>query len=111
MRMSSRDAAALIDNDSLDFVYIDANHSFSSTSEDLDLWFPKLKIGGIFSGHDYFDALADDEFEPILHGSKELDVNELTSYGVKSAVDRFVNINNYEITVTNEEWPTWYFIK
>lgn len=37
-----------------DFIYIDAAHDYDSVKEDLEAWWPKLKSGGIFSGHDYF---------------------------------------------------------
>jgi predicted O-methyltransferase YrrM len=38
---------------SLDFVYIDANHVAEAVTEDLTVWTPKVKSGGIVSGHDY----------------------------------------------------------
>lgn len=37
-----------------DFIYIDAAHDYDSMVEDINAWWPKLKEGGIFSGHDYF---------------------------------------------------------
>ena len=37
-----------------DFIYIDAAHDYQSVKEDVEAWWPKLKEGGIFSGHDYF---------------------------------------------------------
>ncbi len=37
----------------IDFVYIDANHSYEKVWEDLVNWFPKIRIGGIIGGHDY----------------------------------------------------------
>jgi len=40
-------------NESLDFVYIDANHADPYVSEDIRIWFPKLRKGGIMAGHDY----------------------------------------------------------
>lgn len=38
---------------SLDFVYIDANHSFLQVAQDIDGWRKKVRKGGIVSGHDY----------------------------------------------------------
>ena len=52
MRMTSDEAANHFTNRSLDFVYIDGDHSYQSVLNDLKLWWPKLKIGGILSGHD-----------------------------------------------------------
>ncbi|MBT5491708.1 class I SAM-dependent methyltransferase, partial [bacterium] len=37
----------------LDFIYIDANHTYESAKEDIQLWYPKIKVGGMISGHDY----------------------------------------------------------
>jgi predicted O-methyltransferase YrrM len=53
MRMTSLEAAALVEDGSLDFVYIDGNHERPAIDEDLAHWWPKLKPGGIFAGHDY----------------------------------------------------------
>lgn len=36
-----------------DFIFIDADHSYESVVKDLNAWYPKIKKGGIFSGHDY----------------------------------------------------------
>ena len=38
---------------SLDAVYIDAEHDEDSVREDIKTWRPKIKPGGILSGHDY----------------------------------------------------------
>lgn len=37
----------------LDFVYIDANHEYISVKEDIELWYPLVKKGGILGGHDF----------------------------------------------------------
>ncbi len=37
----------------LDFIYIDAGHSYDEVYNDLLAWWPKVKSGGIFGGHDY----------------------------------------------------------
>jgi len=39
--------------DGCDFIYIDANHSYEFVKKDLKLFYPKVKKGGIFCGHDY----------------------------------------------------------
>jgi len=38
---------------SLDFVYIDGNHTLQNVINDLVTWSKKVKPGGIISGHDY----------------------------------------------------------
>jgi hypothetical protein len=49
----SMEAVKRFDNESLDFVYIDANHRFPYVAEDLFYWSEKVRPGGIVSGHDY----------------------------------------------------------
>ena len=49
-------AVDLFQNESLDFIYIDARHDYKAVWDDLEAWFPKLRKGGLFSGHDYVDA-------------------------------------------------------
>lgn len=46
-------AASMFGDLSLDFVYVDANHSFYGVMADLVAWYPKVKIGGYIGGHDY----------------------------------------------------------
>ena len=40
-------------DESIDFIYIDANHSYESVKKDLELYLPKLKQNGWIGGHDY----------------------------------------------------------
>lgn len=51
MREFSWDIADKIPDD-LSFVYIDANHSYDYVLKDLRLYYPKVKMGGYFGGHD-----------------------------------------------------------
>jgi hypothetical protein len=53
IRKFSVDAAGDLEDGSLDFVYIDANHFQPYVSQDLEAWEPKVRSGGIVSGHDY----------------------------------------------------------
>jgi predicted O-methyltransferase YrrM len=53
MVMDSVKAASQFDDNSLDFVFIDANHSYDGVSADLKAWIPKIKKDGFIAGHDY----------------------------------------------------------
>ena len=53
IRKFSVEAAADFENGSLDFVYIDANHALPFVIADLHAWSPKVRAGGIISGHDF----------------------------------------------------------
>jgi len=41
------------DDNSIDFIYIDADHTYESVKRDIELYLPKVKDGGIIGGHDY----------------------------------------------------------
>ena len=53
IRMDSLHASLKFPDNSLDFVYIDANHTYDSCMMDIILWTQKVRKGGIISGHDY----------------------------------------------------------
>ena len=53
IQASSIEYADTVENNSIDFVYIDAEHDYDSVKQDLSVWFPKVKIGGFLAGHDY----------------------------------------------------------
>ena len=53
LRMPSVVAATLFANSSLDFVFIDADHTREAVQADIAAWRPKIKAGGILAGHDW----------------------------------------------------------
>lgn len=73
MNMPSATAAQFIADESLDLVFIDARHTYDSVFDDISLWLPKVRNGGILGGHDYqpgyFDGLvrAVDEKFPLVN--------------------------------------------
>jgi hypothetical protein len=115
IRKKSLLAANDFDNESLDFVYIDANHKYSFVKADIEAWFSKVRTGGIVSGHDYFnewndivdfDANGIDKYIFNAEGVK------LGVFGVNPAVNEFCAQNNYTLQTTRYEWfGSWYFIK
>jgi hypothetical protein len=89
-------SADLFEDESLDFVFIDAGHSYGEVKRDIEAWFPKVRKGGIVSGHDYV-AYQD--------------------FGVIEAVDEFSAKHGYTIDLTDEDmwqgvnFKSWYFTK
>lgn len=53
VRGYSADVVGKFKDNSLDFVYLDANHSLPYVIQDIHLWGAKVRPGGIISGHDY----------------------------------------------------------
>lgn len=88
---------------SLDFVYLDANHSFLAVRADLEAWYPKLKVGGFLAGHDYLDGYIG--FDRNLQGG--------TLFGVKTAVDDFARGLGQAVGFTLGDGPfrTWFLRK
>lgn len=53
IKLSSREAYKLFSDESIDFLFIDADHSYEGVTEDMKLWYPKVKKGKTMAGHDY----------------------------------------------------------
>jgi len=49
-------ASKQFEDQTLDFIFIDASHDYQSVKLDLESWFPKVKKGGTIAGHDYTTA-------------------------------------------------------
>lgn len=95
IRASSSVAVNYFADSFFDFIYIDANHKYEFIKEDINIWWPKCKSGGIFAGHDYLDG-------SIKSGD----------YGVKTAVREFATFYELHINVTKErDYPTWWIAK
>jgi len=56
LRLPSATAAELFNDQSVDAVYIDANHAYDFVKQDIEEWLPKIRPGGILGGHDYGDT-------------------------------------------------------
>jgi predicted O-methyltransferase YrrM len=52
-KMPSIKYAESLESNSIDFIYIDGNHQYSSVIEDLTMWHEKVKVGGVIAGHDF----------------------------------------------------------
>jgi hypothetical protein len=98
IREPSLSASSLFQNDSLDFVYLDAAHDYKNVTFDIMTWLPKVKPGGILAGHDYLD-LQPTEINPTL-------------FEVKSAVDSFFKDRTVHSTQEDpKDFPSWWVIK
>jgi hypothetical protein len=102
-----------IKDNSLDFIYVDARHDYVAVTEDLTLYWPKLKDGGIMAGHDYLDVAQVKALSPQQDWSVDHLGNKRTDdKAVKSAVNEFAAKYQRPVLVTlQESWPTWYFRK
>jgi SAM-dependent methyltransferase len=53
IRKRSLEAVEDYEDESLDFVFIDASHEYEDVKLDIIKWLPKVKKGGVLAGHDY----------------------------------------------------------
>jgi len=53
IRKYSDNAVGDFEDESLDFIFVDGLHTYDQVKKDLENFYPKLKKGGLFSGHDF----------------------------------------------------------
>lgn len=53
LRGWSHEMAAQVPDESLDLIFFDATHEYQSLLREMESWYPKVKPGGVMSGHDY----------------------------------------------------------
>jgi len=53
LRQTSKEAVKGFKDNSVDVVYIDGNHEYDYVKEDIEIWYPKVKPGGVIGGHDF----------------------------------------------------------
>ena len=96
IRGYSHDVVHNFEDNSLDFVFIDANHGYEYALQDMVIWTEKVRVGGIVSGHDYFN----DEKCPAR-------------CSVKDALDDFVRENEIMpwFVMGRQKYTTWFFVK
>jgi len=82
IKKDSINASKEFEDESLDFVFIDADHSYEGVKKDIYAWMPKVKKDGWLCGHDYKNGKL---------------------VGVKSAVDEILGEKN----IISENDHTW----
>lgn len=113
IRTKSLQGADLFQDESLDFVYIDANHAYDYVVEDMEKWYPKVKKGGYFIGHDYLDIDWNNNEFQLLDNGKDILVDSDTLYthavfGVNPAVHEFCEkYNHTDLKLTKEFFSSW----
>jgi predicted O-methyltransferase YrrM len=55
IKATSKTASKKFADESLDVVFIDLTHTYEAVKEDIALWLPKVKKGGILAGDDYHE--------------------------------------------------------
>lgn len=101
----SMDAVKDFDDESLDFVYIDANHEDPWVTQDITEWSKKVRKGGVVAGHDYARVRAiADRYDVIKAVTKYAQDNGIQIYvwGLESKEDP---------TLIRDNIRSWMYIK
>ncbi len=103
----TEDAVRDLKDNSLDFIYLDADHSYDFVMQDIILLGRKVKKGGIISGHDYFnDNDTSKRRAKIIQA-----IDDYTNvHGIKFYVTG-ENHNEYKWKNNGDYYPSWFFVK
>lgn len=75
IRAKSLQAVKQFEDNSLDFVFIDASHEYEDVRDDIIAWIPKVKVGGVLAGHDYLNP----DFPGVEKAVHEILGNKITT--------------------------------
>lgn len=96
LRADSQDAARYFPDGGLDYIYLDARHTFDAVTADLEAWWPKLAPDGLLMGHDYANHVDAQKF----------------GLAVVEAVNAFVARKGCPfVGITHELYPTFVLAK
>lgn len=93
LREMSCNAVTQFADNSVDIVYVDADHKYEPVLADIRAWYAKVKPGGILCGDDYIEG------------------SHIEKFGVIEAVKDFAVEMNLTFAVTNGPNPSWVFCK
>lgn len=78
LEMTSSEGAEKFEDESLDFVFVDSYLSMQDVIDHMEDWYPKVKVGGLFCGHDYHDPVV---MQGVDHWRK--------MHGIKSPISAY----------------------
>ena len=104
VKKTSAKALKDFEDNSLDFVYIDANHDFPNFVFDLHNWLKKIKPGGIISGHDY----AVFSYSKFNHVKRALDAYARCYRMIPLFI---VGAMEYKEGTIRDKYRSWFWVK
>lgn len=99
---TSLEAANNFEDNSIDFCYIDGDHSYEGIMWDLYSWINKVRVGGVMSGDDFKDR--------NNSGIKDY-FGEQLPFRVEAIVTDFCRKYGFKLNSTKERVPSWWFVK
>ena len=95
-QMTTDEAALLFQDKTVDLVFIDADHIHPAIDSDIINWYPKVKAGGMFGGHDY--PAADVQEAVIANVEETINTHGHSWWSTKKTVyDTFSFFNEFDI--------------
>jgi len=86
---NSADVAHLFKNGDLDFVFVDGSHEYQYVKQDLEMYYDKIRSGGIMAGDDYNTGFS----------------------GVPRAVNEFFTAKGIQLNIDAEQPRFWWVQK
>jgi len=117
LRIRSEQIVDLFPDEFFDFIYIDSNHAYDYVKRDIEMWYPKVREGGIISGHDWLDIdwKSNTEFENLENGKDKMIYHygrKCGVFGVNPAVTEFIEKSGHELNITNDKFiQSWFVFK
>jgi len=74
-KSDSAEAAKLYKDKSVDFVFIDADHSYQAVKKDIFAWLPKIRKGGFIGGHDIQRTVVYHAVQDALENFQRVGIN------------------------------------
>jgi SAM-dependent methyltransferase len=104
VKLPSLVAVDSYEDESLDFVFIDASHEYEDVKNDILAWLPKVKKKGILAGHDYgtFDGVTRAVDEIFL--GKKIEISENCFIFENEGTDNFKNIDEQRSWNNDSMW-------
>ena len=69
------EAVKQIPDNSLDFIFLDADHAYKTVVRDIEDWNPKVKKGGYITGHDWYQSPVKKAVTDVL-GRKDIQIKQ-----------------------------------
>ena len=111
---TSEDAVNGFEDNSLDVVFLDADHRYMHIKKDIEIWLPKVKKGGVLCGHDC-EVILDKGLETIYKITEDQDIIEAIHMGVCRAVTELggtkaIPLENHTVKESLSS-ALWYYVK
>jgi len=106
----SVEAAKQVPDGSLDFVYIDGAHDYTNVKADIEAWAPKVKVGGIISGDDFYQGKSGGM--GVMKAVTEY-CNNLYTNGMPREYHYNLKLTLWDDNnpIRDDRQPNWYFVK